>query len=166
MEGHVCLFLSHGRLTIVTGREFRVAVFLWNAMFQKQHTAVICDLQYLPADIQTKCKSRFWFRILKPLLAAPGLQGWSPMLKLSYRMLVQIYFAGRINLGIWFLYTLLLWALGFFLLTEIMNIQMSFRHICREGVTGLGEYFKAYDFYSFPCDMILVCDFKFYNKQT
>lgn len=57
-------------------------------------------------------------------------------------------------------------GLVFFLLTEIMNIQMSFRHICKENITGLGEYFKAYDFCSFPCDMIFVCDFKFYNQQT
>lgn len=46
-----------------------------------------------------------------------------------------------------------------------MNIQMSFGGICREDITGVGEYFKAYDFCAFLCDVVPVCAFKFYNKQ-
>lgn len=77
-----------------------------------------------------------------------------------------MHFDEGINLGIWFLYTLLGFGFGFFSCSKIMNIQMSFMGISREDVTGVGEYFKAYDFCLFLCDMILVCAFKFYNKQT
>lgn len=39
-------------------------------------TAVICDLQYLPADVQMKCKSRYWFMVLKPFTELPLSLCW------------------------------------------------------------------------------------------
>uniref|UniRef100_A0A8C3B5W3 Carboxypeptidase Q n=2 Tax=Anatinae TaxID=2068716 RepID=A0A8C3B5W3_CAIMO len=39
-------------------------------------TAVICDLHYLPADVQMKCKSRYWFMVLKPFTELPLSLCW------------------------------------------------------------------------------------------
>ena len=168
MESCACAFLSDGRLTIVTCREFRTSGFFWNAMmFQKRHHS--CDLwPSLPASwYPNKVQEQILIQGLEAIPSCPSLAGMlSPSGSQARWCWCMCTVTERL---IWEsdpCCTLLGFGFGLFSCSKVMNIEVSFRGIYREDTSGVREYFKPYDFCSFFCDVILVCAFKFYNKQT
>lgn len=100
-------------------------------------TVVIRDLPYLPADIQSvraDLDSGCCSHCRLPLSCWDALCCWKP----GEKMLIHLHFVRGIDLGIWFLYTLLVFGFDFPSCSKIMNIQMSFGGIRREDIAGVG----------------------------
>lgn len=191
MEICACPFLSDGKLTVVTCRELCVAVFLWNAMmFQRRPsqlwfvTFTTCQLMSkwsVRADIGSwcwshsqSCPSHFAGSLLLEFRQEDA-GAWALKEKWTWEFDYYVLPCGLVCFGL-LLFSLLVWLVWFCFVFALFCLfclpaarwcifrvsEVSVKQI----TTGVGEHFRAYDFFSFLCDMVLVCGFKFYNKQT